>query len=327
MTDIRTQLPECPLEYEVPPIPGNHTALVIEITAADIDAQAQLLPWTLAGLINNTDVVMQGVHLYIACEDSTQDRIQTALKRFDLPHAAILTKDDTPFLTFGEFGLRYDSVCVFNIHYWAFRGPGNQDKLPLGHVLRHNYGWGVADYSLHPANGIQCKSGWIPTQHLQLTHPDAPASRQNLANYFMDAGERARWLHDANRAVYGERYEKTGKNVAAYFFNENAREPNWHLDASLLQYPSLHITEHTLEWFEAWAHLGNPDALVALWLLKTRQHAYNLRDSLMIEKRVHGIGDPKPIPYPYLCDMRQCPPDAYRHALKQLMGAQLAITV
>ena len=26
MTDIRTQLPECPLEYEVPHIPATHTA-------------------------------------------------------------------------------------------------------------------------------------------------------------------------------------------------------------------------------------------------------------------------------------------------------------
>ena len=324
MTDIRSQLPECPLAYEVPPIPGNHTALVIEITAAGIDWQEKLLPWTLAGLINNTDVVMQGVHLYIACEAGTEDRIRTALQRFDLPHDAIMARDGTPFLTFGEFGLRYDAVCVFDIHYWAFRDPGNQDKLPLGHVLRHNYGWGVADYSLHPANGIHCKSGWIPTQHLHLTHPDEPASRQRLANYFMDAGERARWLHDANRAVYGDRYEKTGKTVAAYFLN--AREPNWHLDTSLLQYPSIQITDRALEWFDTWAHLGT-DARVALWLLKTGTHAYNLRDSLMIEHRIHGIGTHKPIPYPYLCDMRQCAPEEYRHALKQLLGSQMAITV
>ena len=324
MTDIRTQLPECPLEYEVPPIPGDHTALVIAINAAAIDYQEKLLPWTLASLINNTDVIMQGVHLYIACEDGTEDRIKTALKRFDLSHNAIMTWDgNPPFVTFGEFGLRYDAVCAYDIHYWAFRGPGNQDKLPLGHVLRHNYGWGAADYSLHPANTIQFKEKWIPTKHLQLTHLNSHESRQKLANYFMDAGERARWLHDANRAVYGDRYEKTGKTVAAYFFNE--REPNWHLDTSLLQYPSIQITERALEWFEEWEHLGT-DALVALWLLKIRTHAYNLRDSLMIEDRIQGIGN-KPLLYPYLCDMRQCDPEEYRHAMKQLMGSQMAITV
>ena len=86
MTDLRAQLPECPLEYEVPPIPGTHTALVIAINAADIHWQEKMLPWTLAGLINNTDIVMKGVHIYIDCEDDdTEDRIKTALKRFDLP--------------------------------------------------------------------------------------------------------------------------------------------------------------------------------------------------------------------------------------------------
>ena len=80
MTDIRAQLPECPLAYEVPFIPGNHTALVIPvITAADIDWQEKMLPWTLASLINNTDLIMNGVHLYIVCDDSTGDRTRTAL--------------------------------------------------------------------------------------------------------------------------------------------------------------------------------------------------------------------------------------------------------
>ena len=69
MNDLRAQLPECPLEYQIPHIPGSHTALVIEINAADIDWQEKMLPWTLAGLINNTDIVMKGVHLYVVCED------------------------------------------------------------------------------------------------------------------------------------------------------------------------------------------------------------------------------------------------------------------
>ncbi len=33
--------PECPLEYQIPHIPGSHTALVIEINTADIDWQEQ----------------------------------------------------------------------------------------------------------------------------------------------------------------------------------------------------------------------------------------------------------------------------------------------
>ena len=36
LKDLRAQLPECPLEYQVPHIPGSHTALVIEIHAAEI---------------------------------------------------------------------------------------------------------------------------------------------------------------------------------------------------------------------------------------------------------------------------------------------------
>ena len=41
MNDLRSQLPECPLEYQIPHIPGSHTALVIEINTADIDWQEQ----------------------------------------------------------------------------------------------------------------------------------------------------------------------------------------------------------------------------------------------------------------------------------------------
>ena len=94
MNDLRSQLPECPLEYQIPHIPGSHTALVIEIHAADIDWQEKMLPWTLASLINNTDIVMKGVHFYIVCEDGTQDRIKTALKKFDLPPGTITQKDE-----------------------------------------------------------------------------------------------------------------------------------------------------------------------------------------------------------------------------------------
>ena len=52
-----------------------------------------MIPWTLASLINNTDIVMKGVHLYVVCEDGeTQDRIKTALKKFDLPPGTITPK-------------------------------------------------------------------------------------------------------------------------------------------------------------------------------------------------------------------------------------------
>ena len=337
MNDIRTQLPECPLEYEVPLIPGTHTALVIPIAAAAIDWQEKMLPWTLASLINNTDLLMQGVHLYIACEDeASKDRISTALKRFDLPPNTIIIRrcNTTPLMTFGEHGYAYTAICTFDMNYWAFRGQtgkGNPEiKLPLGHILRHNYGWGVADYSLHPANDIDMKNRWIPTKHLRLVNPDVAPHRahQKLANFFLDAGERARWLHDANRAVYGEAYEKKRKNVAAYFFNETGA-PNWHLDASILQYHAAEIRVHQADaWFTEWRHLGT-DALVALYLLKTQQHAYNLRDSLMIERNTweHFTPEMELPPYPRLCNMQHGSPKGYRHAIQQLMGAQLAMNV
>jgi hypothetical protein len=133
LKDIRTQLPECPLEYEVPPIPGTHTALVIVINAADIDWKERMLPWTLASLINNTDLVMQGVHLYIACENGTEARIQTALKRFDLPENTIIKVIGNTHLHF-----RYDAVYVFNINHWAFRDGENQIKLPIEQLLKPN---------------------------------------------------------------------------------------------------------------------------------------------------------------------------------------------
>ena len=149
LNDLRAQLPECPLEYQVPHIPGSHTALVIEINTADIDWQEKMLPWTLASLINNTDIVMKGVHLYVVCEDGeTQDRIKTSLKKIDLPPGTITPKDDNgnPLIVFGKYGYRYDSYCMLDINYWAFRGIGKRDEanitLPIGHVLRHNYGVG-----------------------------------------------------------------------------------------------------------------------------------------------------------------------------------------
>lgn len=127
MQDLRAQLPECPLEYEVPPIPGTHTALVISITAADIDWQEKMLPWTLASLINNTDLVMQGVHLYIVLAPGIKgfrDRIQTVLQNFDLPEGTI-TVDGT------DIGSTYDTVYIFDINHWAFRNHTNQIKLPI----------------------------------------------------------------------------------------------------------------------------------------------------------------------------------------------------
>ena len=103
-----------------------------------------MLPWTLASLINNTDIVMKGVHLYVVCEDGeTQDRIKTALKKIDLPPGTITPKDDNgnPLIVFGKYGYRYDSYCMLDINYWAFRGIGKREEanvtLPIGHVLRH----------------------------------------------------------------------------------------------------------------------------------------------------------------------------------------------
>ena len=336
MNDLRPLLPECPLEYQVPHIPGSHTALVIEIHTADIDWQEKMIPWTLAGLINNTDIVMKGVHLYVVCEDGeTQDRIKTALKKFDLPPGTIVSKDEDrkPLIVFGKYGYRYDSVCMLDINYWAFRGIGKREEatitLPIGHVLRHNYGWAVADYSLHPANDILQKDAWVRMSEpgsppvtgkgRNLTGGDSPAQRQRLANHLVDASERAQWLHDANRAVYGDDYKEKHKNVAAYFFNE--ADPNWHLDASILQYSSYEANiPEFMDWALEWKHLGT-EALIALWLLKTKQHAYNLRDSVMIESSYIRAE------YPRLCNMRFAGKEQLSYGMKELMGAQLNIAM
>ena len=125
MNDIRTQLPECPLAYEVPYIPGN-IALIIHTYAKDLDWQEKMLPWTLASLINNTDIIMNGVHPYIACDYGTEARIKAALKRFDLPeHTALPETDDCPVL--------------FDINCWAFRDVSNTHKLELTDTLKNSF--------------------------------------------------------------------------------------------------------------------------------------------------------------------------------------------
>ena len=323
MNDLRSKLSECPLEYQVPHIPGSHTALVIEINTADIDWQEKMLPWTLASLINNTDIVMKGVHLYVVCEDGDpQDRIKTALKKFDLPPGTITHKDDNgnPLIVFGKYGYRYDSVCILDINYWAFRGIGkSQDadiKLPLGHVLRHNWGWGVADYSLHPANDIHLKDTWV-----RIAEPLYRSIDGKVAKVLVNADDRAKWLHAANTAVYGDNYKEKNKNVAAYFFNE-VSEPNWHLDASILQYSAREVNiPEFVDWASVWQHLGN-EALIALWLLKTQQHAYNLQNSIIIESCYVRAEDPR------LCNMHHgTPVENFRYAIKELMGDHMSLNL
>ena len=55
---------------------------------------------------------------------------------------------------------------------------------------------------------------------------DFQKDKGKIREYLVDASTRAKWLHAANTAVYGEDYQKKNKNVAAYFFNEV--EANWH---------------------------------------------------------------------------------------------------
>ena len=340
MKNLRAQLPECPLEYQIPHIPGTHTALVIEINTADIDWQEKMLPWTLAGLINNTDIVMKGVHLYVVCEDGDpKERIRAALKRFDLPPGTVISKDeeDKPLILFGKYGYRYDSVCRLDINYWAFRGIGKRQdadiKLPIGHVLRHTWGWATADYSLHIANEIALKDTWVSMWSIErasqeetddddlYANPLPPSlyQREKIRDFLVDASARAKWLHAANRAVYGEDYKKRNKNVAAHFFNE--ADPNWHLDASILQYSSRDVNEpHFADWALEWKHLGT-EPLIALYLLKTKQHAYNLSDSVMIEPNYIRAE------YPRLCNMQFAGKEQLSYGMKELMGAQLNIAM
>ena len=138
MNDLRAQLPECPLEYEVPYIPTTHTVLVIVVNSEDIFWQEKMLPWTLASLINNTDLVMEGVHLKITSDTGwVHERVQESLKRFDLPqHTCIITsgRPTDPLLRAQDYG--YDTVYIFDINHWAFRDAENQIKLPIEPVLK-----------------------------------------------------------------------------------------------------------------------------------------------------------------------------------------------
>ena len=334
MNDIRTQLPDCPLRYAVPDIPSEHTALVIPVREADIAWQEKLLPWTLASLINNTDIVLHGVRLFIHCTGETLDRVHTALSLFDLPDGTIL-RCTSPILNTPQYQ-HYDKVCFMDLNYWAFRGlNGKGDpeiKLPLGHTLRYNWGWGVADYNQHAANTIMLKNEWVRSEFrtVQLTDPDSAEGKSTLAKHLLKEGARARWLHAANLAVYGEHYEKRNETVAGYFFNES--DPNWHLDASFLCIPSVAIPKFR-EWCEAWESKLGSEACIGLYLLKTGQHAYNFKDSLMIEDSTdwdHQLPDPHALrlpAYPRLCTMKNATKDGFLYAMHQLMGAQLGMKV
>jgi hypothetical protein len=290
---MNIQLPQCPLEYQVPTLPATHTALVLPISTADIDWQEKILPWTLASLINNTDIVLQGVRLIITCEHGTEERIHTALQKFDLPDNTIITRPRGAAMLCAAPAGRYETVCIIDINYWAFRGISRQQeadiKLPLGHILRRNWGWGAADYNLHHINDIE---------------------------HFVDASKRTEWLQDANRAVYGE--DSGNRTVAPYFFNEN--EANWLIDTSILHFRTAHITAEMHEWLTEHQHLGT-DACIALWLLKTHQHVYSFRDSITIEKRFTRAA------YPRLCNMKRATNDAFRSAIKGIMGSHLNVAM
>ena len=157
------------------------------------------------------------------------------------------------------------------------------------------------------------------SEPLHLTGGDSPEQRKRLANHLMEASDRARWLHDANRAVYGADYEKRNKNVAAHFFNE--ADPNWYLNASILQYSSREANDPMFtDWAEEWKHLGT-EALIALWLLKTKQHAHNLSDSVMIEPSYIRTE------YPRLCYMQFAGKEQLTYGMQELRGAQLNIAM
>ena len=290
--NIRIPIPKCPLAYEVPHTPGGHTAIVIDINTPDIDWQERMITWTLASLINNTDIVMKGVHLYVQCEAAVRERIEDATAKIKIQNTGINVRDDkiiskdndaTPLVTLGEYGHQYDSVCLLDINYWAFRSDRGK-KLPIGHVLRHNWGWGAADYCL-----------------------------AKLGNQ-LKGSERTQWLHDANTAVYGENYKERNKNIATHFFNEH--EANWHIDTSILQYTAEEATDPIfVDWATQWKHLGK-EAVIALWLFKTKQHAYNLKDSIIIEYPRFKI---ESTPYPRLCNMRFAEYKKFREAIEQFM--------
>ena len=108
------------------------------------------------------------------------------------------------------------------------------------------------------------------------------------------------------------------KNVAAYFFNEV--EANWHLDASILHYSAREVNTYFSEWAAEWQHLGT-EALVALYLLKTEQHAHNLSDSVTIESNYVRAA------YPRLCNMQFADVQAFRYGTTELLGSQLNIAM
>lgn len=173
MTDLRARLPECPLAYEVPFIPGTHTALLIEITAADLDWQEKMLPWTLASLINNTDVIMKGVHLYIWCEGGTRDRIESALKNFDLPQPTILDRDTRPDST-------YKDVLFFDINYWAFRDENNTHKLEIADTLKYLISVTAVPYPY-------ISEGFPPDPQLYDMKSSTPAQFRHAIKHLMGA--------------------------------------------------------------------------------------------------------------------------------------------
>ena len=75
-----------------------------------------------------------------------------------------------------------------------------------------------------------------------------------------------------------------------------------------------------MDWTLEWKHLGT-EALIALYLLKTKQHAYNLRDSVMIESSYLRAE------YPRLCNMQFAGKEQLSYGMKELMGAQLNIAM
>ena len=116
---------------------STHTALVIPINAADIDWQEKMLPWTLASLINNTDIVMEGVHLYIACEAGTQDRIKMAISNFDFPPDLDTIIDRDTVTDLCDCYRAYQTLVLFNVNFWAFRDESNTHKLTVEEILEY----------------------------------------------------------------------------------------------------------------------------------------------------------------------------------------------
>lgn len=329
--DIRIQIPKCPLELQVPHIPGGHTAIVIDINTPDIDWQERMISWTLASLINNTDIVMKGVHLYVQCEESVKERVADATAKIEIQNAPgvkdnkIVTYSDnpTPLITLGEHGFAYDHICQFDINYWAFRSQ-NQEKLPLGHILKHTWGWAAADYSIHPLNDITQKNNqWLPIpEPKKITEPYAERGKRELATHLLHTGHLAKWLHAVNTAVYGEDYKKRRQNIATHFFNEH--EANWHINTSILKYSAQAANDPTLiKWMTDWKHLSR-DAVIALYLFKTQQHAYNLQDSIIIETPRFEFRLPE---YPQLCNMRYAATNATRDAIKAFLGERPKIAI